>query len=161
LGRAEVLRGGRDVALFGIGAGVKIVLDAADLLAELGISATVINARFCKPLDEETLVSAARRCGAVVTVEDGVARGGFGTGVLELLAERNVLVPTAIIGLPDHFVEHGTIPVLRGIAGLTAAEVSRRAQALLLPKASTNGTAKTSLKAELMGDAKVPAGVGS
>ena len=164
LGRAEVLREGRDVALFGIGAGVKIVLDAADLLAGLGISATVINARFCKPLDEETLVSAARRCGAVVTAEDGVARGGFGTAVLELLAERNVLVPTAIIGLPDHFVEHGTIPVLREIAGLTAAEVARRAQALLPPKASssyTNGSAKTNMKAELMGDVKVPVGAGS
>ena len=164
LGRAEVLREGRDVALFGIGAGVKIVLDAADLLAEQGISAAVINARFCKPLDEETLVSAARRCGAVLTVEDGVARGGFGTAVLELLAERNVLVPTAIIGLPDHFVEHGTIPVLREIAGLTAAEVARRAQALLPPKASsnyTNGSAKTNMKAELKGDVKVPVGAGS
>ena len=164
LGRAEVLREGRDVALFGIGAGVKIVLDAAELLAGLGISATVINARFCKPLDEETLVSAARRCGAVVTAEDGVARGGFGTAVLELLAERNVLVPTAIIGLPDHFVEHGTIPILREIAGLTAAEVARRAQALLPPKASsnyTNGSAKTNMKAELMGDVKVPVGAGS
>ena len=164
LGRAEVLREGRDVALFGIGAGVKIVLDAAELLAGLGISATVINARFCKPLDEETLVSAARRCGAVVTAEDGVARGGFGTAVLELLAERNVLVPTAIIGLPDHFVEHGTIPVLREMVGLTAAEVARRAQALLPPKTSsnyTNGSAKTSLKAELTGDLKIPVGVGS
>ena len=164
LGRAEVLREGRDVALFGIGAGVKIVLDAAELLAGLGISATVINARFCKPLDEETLVSAARRCGAVVTAEDGVARGGFGTAVLELLAERNVLVPTAIIGLPDHFVEHGTIPVLREMVGLTAAEVARRAQALLPPKASsnyTNGSAKTNMKAELMGDVKVPVGAGS
>ena len=161
LGRAEVLRSGRDVALFGIGAGVKIVLDAADLLAELGISATVINARFCKPLDDETFVSAARRCGAVVTVEDGVARGGFGTAVLELLAERNVLVPTAVIGLPDHFVEHGTIPVLREIAGLTAAEVARRAQTILLPRALTNGIAKTAIRTESKGDAKVPVGVGS
>ncbi len=156
LGRAEVLREGRDVALFGIGAGVKIVLDAADLLAELGISAAVVNARFCKPLDEETLVSAARRCGAVVTVEDGVARGGFGTAVLELLAERNVLVPTAVVGLPDHFVEHGTVPVLREMVGLTAAEVARRALALMPPRTPTNysnGSAKTA--------AKIPAGVGS
>ena len=156
LGRAEVLRDGRDVALFGIGAGVKIVLDAADLLAEQGISAAVINARFCKPLDEETLVSAARRCGAVVTVEDGVARGGFGTAVLELLAERNVLVPTAILGLPDHFVEHGTVPVLREMVGLTAAEVARRALTLMPPRTTTNysnGSAKAS--------AKIPAGVGS
>ncbi len=160
LGKAEVLREGRDVALLGIGAGVKIMLDAADLLAEQGVLATVINARFCKPLDTETILSAVRRCGSVVTVEDGVARGGFGTAVLELLAEQDALVPTAVMGLPDHFVEHGTIPVLREMVGLTAAEVARRALALMPPKTPTgyaNGSAKTSGST----GAKIPAGVGS
>ena len=89
-----------------------------------------------------------------MTVEDGVARGGFGTAVLELLAEENAQVPTAVIGLPDHFVEHGTIPVLREMVGLTAAEVARRAEALMPPRTPTgytNGSAKTA--------AKIPAGV--
>ena len=155
LGQAEVLREGRDVALIGLGAGVKIALDAADLLAEQGVRATVINARFCKPLDTKTILAAARRCSAIVTVEDGVARGGFGTAVLELLAENDALVPTAIVGLPDHFVEHGPVPVLREIAGLTASEVARRAL-LLLPRPSAhypNGSRSAS--------EKMPAGVGA
>ena len=155
LGRAETLRSGGDVALVGLGAGVKIALDAADVLAERGIDATVINARFCKPLDAETILSAARRCRAVVTVEDGVVRGGFGTAVLEMLAENQALVPTAIVGLPDHFVEHGPISVLREIAGLTAEEVARKALELLpnpLSIPQTNGIAKVSVR--------IPAGVG-
>ncbi|MDQ2799531.1 MAG: 1-deoxy-D-xylulose-5-phosphate synthase, partial [Armatimonadota bacterium] len=71
LGRAETLRTGQDVALIALGAGVKIALDAADKLAAQGVSATVINARFCKPLDTETILDAAQNCGSVVTVEDG------------------------------------------------------------------------------------------
>ena len=154
LGRAEPLRDGGDVALIGLGAGVKIALDAADLLAGQGVHATVINARFCKPLDAETILDAVRQCRAVVTVEDGVARGGFGTAVLELLAEHNAQVPTAIVGLPDHFVEHGPIPVLRELAGLTAEDVARKALALIpTPAPHSNGSGKAS--------AKIPAGVGS
>ncbi len=127
LGRAEVLRRGGDTALVGLGAGVKIALDAADILAKQGIEATVINARFCKPLDSETILNAVRRCGSVVTVEDGVAQGGFGSAVLELLSEAGVTVPATIIGLPDHFIEHGPVPVLRDLAGLTAEETARKA----------------------------------
>ena len=143
LGRAETLRSGEDVALVAIGAGVKIALDAADRLAAQGVSATVINARFCKPLDHETLLDAARRCGAVVTVEDGVAQGGFGSAVLELLAEHRVLVPVSIVGLPDHFIEHGPVPLLRELAGLTADEVTRRALEFLPGRThAKNGAAK-------------------
>ncbi len=127
LGRAETIRDGGDVALIALGAGVKIALDAADRLAEQGVSATVINARFCKPLDTETILSAARRCGVVVTVEDGVVSGGFGSAVLELLALNNVLVPLSMVGLPDEFVEHGPVPTLREQVGLTAEEVVHRA----------------------------------
>jgi len=142
LGRAEVLRDGGDVALIGLGAGVKIALDAAEKLAASGVRATVINARFCKPLDTETILNAARRCGSVVTVEDGVAQGGFGSAVLELLAAHAVLVPTTLVGLPDHFIEHGTVPTLRALAGLTADEVAHKAlaQLSLRPGSRTNGT---------------------
>ncbi len=129
LGRAEVLRRGSDTALIGLGAGVKIALDAADLLANQGVEATVINARFCKPLDAETILNAVRRCGSVVTVEDGVASGGFGSAVLELLAEAGLTVPATVIGLPDHFIEHGPVSVLRDLAGLTAEEIARKALA--------------------------------
>ncbi len=129
LGRAETLRRGNDTALVAIGAGVKIALDAADLLAAQGVEATVINARFCKPLDAETILGAARRCGSVVTAEDGVAQGGFGSAVLELLAASGLTVPVSVMGLPDHFIEHGPIPVLREMAGLTAEDMARKALA--------------------------------
>ncbi len=154
LGRAETIRDGGDVALIALGAGVKIALDAADKLAEQGVSATVINARFCKPLDADTLLSAARRCGVVVTVEDGVVSGGFGSAVLELLALHNVLVPLSMVGLPDEFVEHGPVPTLRAQVGLTAEEVVHRAltQLPVRPAAPRpNGSSK-------LPESKLPAG---
>ena len=141
MGRAETLRRGGDTALIGLGAGVKIALDAAGLLADQGVEATVLNARFCKPLDAEAILSAARRCGSVVTIEDGVASGGFGSAVLELLAEAGLAVPVSVIGLPDHFIEHGTVPVLRELAGLTAEEAARKALAQMPRRpASFSGT---------------------
>ena len=145
LGRAEILRDGGDVALIALGAGVKIALDAADQLAERGVLATVINARFCKPLDAETILAAARRCGAVVTVEDGVVSGGFGSAVLELLALHSVLVPLSRVGLPDEFVEHGPVPTLREQVGLTADAVVHHALAHLPVRPAalhTNGSGK-------------------
>ena len=154
LGRAETIRDGGDIALIALGAGVKIALDAAEKLAEQGVSATVINARFCKPLDAETILSAARRCGSVVTVEDGVVTGGFGSAVLELLALHNVLVPLSMVGLPDEFVEHGPVPTLREQVGLTAEEVVHRALTYLPVRPSvprTNGSRKVS-------ESKTPAG---
>jgi len=141
LGRAETLRGGGDVALVALGAGVKIALDAADKLADQGVHANVINARFCKPLDAETILAAARRCGSVVTIEDGITHGGFGSAVLELLAAHGVLVPVSLVGLPDHFIEHGPIPALRAQAGLTADDIARKAlaQRPVRPVSRTNG----------------------
>jgi len=155
MGRAETLRRGGDVALVALGAGVKIALDAADTLAERGVSATVVNARFCKPLDAETILGAARRCGAVITVEDGVVSGGFGSAVLELLAAHDLQVPVSVVGLPDAFIEHGPIPVLRETVGLTAEEIVRRtlAQRPEHP-ARTNGAA-----AETKAIEKLAAGV--
>ncbi len=142
LGRSEVMREGGDVALIALGAGVKIALDAADKLAASGVHATVVNARFCKPLDAETILAAARRCGAVVTIEDGVTSGGFGSAVLELLAANGVPVPATLVGLPDDFIEHGPVPTLRALAGLTADEVARKALAQMpsRPMTWTNGS---------------------
>jgi len=107
IGRAELLRDGKDVALFAIGKAVGAAEKAADLLAEQGISARVVDARFVKPLDDQALVSAAERCSRIVTIEDHMATGGFGSAVLERLA---VLTPEArvlVCGLADRFVEHG------------------------------------------------------
>jgi len=107
IGSSELMRDGTDVALFAIGKAVDAAEKAADLLAEQGISARVVDARFVKPLDDQALVSAAEHCSRIVTVEDHMATGGFGSAVLERLA---VLAPDArvlVCGLADRFVEHG------------------------------------------------------
>ena len=162
MGRAEILREGGDVALIALGAGVKIALDAADTLADQGVHATVLNARFCKPLDAETILAAARRCGSVVTVEDGVTHGGFGSAVLELLAAHAVLVPVSLVGLPDHFIEHGPIPTLRAGAGLTADEVAHRALTQMPPRPAsrTNGNGSGKVATEKSAE-KIPVGARS
>ncbi len=125
LGKSEtLLADGQDAAIIAAGAGVQIALDAAAMLRARGIGVTVINARFVKPLDNEAIVAAARACKQVVTVEDNVVAGGFGSGVLELLSEAGVQTPVRLVGLPDEFVEHGPVPVLRNQMGLTAAHVA-------------------------------------
>jgi 1-deoxy-D-xylulose-5-phosphate synthase len=117
VGRARVLRTGSDVLIAGAGKLVAACQQAADLLAVQGIEATVIDARFVKPIDPRIPeLAAAHR--AVVTVEDGTARGGFGTGVLEAMAVAGVAVPTRVLGLPDAYIEHGAQPTLLGGFGL-------------------------------------------
>jgi 1-deoxy-D-xylulose-5-phosphate synthase len=129
LGRAEMLvdfAGRPDVAFIALGAGVPIACEAAGLIAARGMTSLVINARFCKPLDEQAILNAARRAAKIVTVEDGVLMGGFGSSVLELLSDHNVTTQVLRFGLPDSFVEHGPIPVLRDLVGLTAGHIAAR-----------------------------------
>jgi 1-deoxy-D-xylulose-5-phosphate synthase len=106
IGRMNVLRAGHDVALIAVGKMVTVAEQAADRLAQRGVSATVVDARFVKPIDPEIAPLAARHR-AVITIEDGTATGGFGSGVTELLSAEGVSVPLRRLGLPDHFIEHG------------------------------------------------------
>ncbi|MDR3710704.1 MAG: 1-deoxy-D-xylulose-5-phosphate synthase [Capsulimonadaceae bacterium] len=127
IGHAEVLNEeGQDVALIGIGDGVALAVNAAKLLAERGIASTVVNARFCKPLDAQTIGRLARGCKAVATIEDNVIDGGFGSAVAELLEDQDIQTPLVRFGLPDRFVEHGTVPVLRDQVGLSAQNIASR-----------------------------------
>ncbi len=107
IGTAELLRDGSDVAIFAIGKAVGSAEQAADLLAERGLSVRVVDARFIKPLDENALVEAAERCTRIVTIEDHMVIGGFGSAVLELLAQRAPQARVLVCGLADHFVDHG------------------------------------------------------
>jgi 1-deoxy-D-xylulose-5-phosphate synthase len=133
-GRGEVVRPGGDVALIALGDMVEKALLAAGILAGQGVSALVVNARFAKPLDGEFLEQVAKGKKLVVTLEDNVLAGGFGSGVLGVLNERSVGVPVLMKGLPDSYVEHGKIPELMDEVGLTAeriaAEVSGRLDSL-------------------------------
>lgn len=125
IGVGETLREGDDVVIVGYGYGVTPALQAAEQLAEEGIQATVINARFVKPLDSELILEAARRCGRVVTVEDHVRMTGFGSAVLEMLQDHGCCVPVLRLGIPDHFVEHGKREKLLEKLGLDGPGVAR------------------------------------
>jgi 1-deoxy-D-xylulose-5-phosphate synthase len=131
IGQGETLREGDDIALIGAGTIVSIAQEAAELLAAEGIAATVINARSIKPLDESLILDAARRCGHVVTIEENVAIGGFGAGVLELLAREGLNIPVQIMGVPDEMIPHGSQAQQRIWSGLTAEQMVEHARGLL------------------------------
>ncbi len=129
LGKGEVLRDGRDVTLLAIGNMVQVALEAADILEGKGISAAVINARFVKPLDTDLICRYAKRAGLVFTLEENTISGGFGSGVLEMFANKGLAdIRTRLIGIPDTFVEHGKPNVLREKYGLTASEVAGKVE---------------------------------
>ncbi|MGC7846055.1 1-deoxy-D-xylulose-5-phosphate synthase [Desulforudis sp. 1088] len=127
LGRAEVLREGRDATILAVGNTVEPSLKAAEMLAAAGIKAAVINARFVKPLDEECILTYARRSKQLFVVEENVVSGGFGAAVLELLAaKRQYDVHPHLIALPDAFLEHGSPSILREKYGLNAKEIAEK-----------------------------------
>jgi 1-deoxy-D-xylulose-5-phosphate synthase len=122
VGRGEVLAEGADVALVGIGTGVGMALEAAARLRPQGVAPTVVDARFVKPLDRELLARLAATHRLLVTIEENVLPGGFGSAVLEEVAESGVEVRR--FGLPDAFVPHGERRRLLAQAGLTAEAVA-------------------------------------
>ncbi len=124
IGKAEILRHGDDVLMIAYGSMVHPTLQAAQLLNEHGISATVINARFAKPLDTELFAPLARSIGKVVTVEEGCLMGGFGSAIAESLSDLNVVVPIKRIGVPDILVEHATPDESLASLGLTSSQIA-------------------------------------
>ncbi|MEX0971851.1 MAG: 1-deoxy-D-xylulose-5-phosphate synthase [Solirubrobacterales bacterium] len=136
IGSGELLASGERVALLGYGYGVAVALGAAELLAEHDLHPTVADARFAKPLDAELLERLALSHDLVVTIEENVLPGGFGSGVLEHLEDSFADRPAdrakvMRIGLPDRYVTHGKPALLRGEAGLTAESVAERVLAAL------------------------------
>jgi 1-deoxy-D-xylulose-5-phosphate synthase len=131
VGVGETLREGDDVAIIGYGYGVTPALEAAATLAEEGIQSTVINARFVKPLDAELILEAARRCGRVVTIEDGVRQGGFGSAVLEMLQDHGCRVPVLRLGIPDEFIQHGKREKLLEMLELDGPGVARNVRSFV------------------------------
>jgi 1-deoxy-D-xylulose-5-phosphate synthase len=132
IGTGEILREGRRVAILGYGFGVAKALEAADLLAAGGLDVTVADARFAKPLDGPLLAQLAAEHELLVTVEDGVLTGGFGTAVWEHYNESGVPTPRMLrIGLPDRYVTHGKPALLYEEVGLTGAKIAERIRALM------------------------------
>jgi 1-deoxy-D-xylulose-5-phosphate synthase len=128
VGRGELLRDGERVAFLGYGFGVPLALGAAAQLEEHGIEATVADARFAKPLDADLITGLARDHDVLVTVEENVLQGGFGSAVLEQLSEREALTDARVLrfGLPDRYVTHGKPALLREEVGLTPEAIARR-----------------------------------
>ena len=120
IGKAEVLREGKDVCLWAIGSMVQSALQVAEKLQEQGVSAGVVNMRFAKPLDKELLLAHAAQYGKIVTLEEGVLQGGVGSAVLETLNEAKILQQCRVLtlGIPDEFVLHGDKKLLMKDLGL-------------------------------------------
>jgi 1-deoxy-D-xylulose-5-phosphate synthase len=130
IGTGEILRAGSTVALLGYGTGVQKALEAADLLEERGISATVADARFAKPIDMALTAQLAAEHELLVTVEEGVLAGGFGSAVWETLSEGGVLGGARImrVGLPDRYVTHGAPKLLHEEVGFTGERIADRVE---------------------------------
>jgi 1-deoxy-D-xylulose-5-phosphate synthase len=150
LGKAEVLRGGEDVLIVAIGSTVHPSLRAAERLEAEGIHAAVINSRFLKPLDGELLCDWAERTGRVLTVEENVLMGGFGSAVLEVLQERGLFsIRVKRLGIPDLFVEHGPQSLLRAKYGIDEEGILRAVKEMIEKETSPSlrpSQNKTSVK---------------
>ncbi len=126
IGKAEIVRQGEHVVIIGIGSTVMPSLEAAEHLALGGIDATVVNARFARPLDAELILGIASHCKKMVIVEENVLSGGFGTAVLELLEKAEVSdIKVRRLGIPDEFVTHGKQDLLRSLYHLDAPGIAR------------------------------------
>ena len=126
IGKAEVLTTGTDVVILGIGVTVMAALEAKKRLEDEHISVTVVNSRFVKPLDRELIASLARKIPCVVTVEENVIQGGFGSAVLECLSDEGIAGNRILrLGIGDAFVEHGSQKILRAKYGLDAAGIAK------------------------------------
>jgi 1-deoxy-D-xylulose-5-phosphate synthase len=134
IGAGELLREGSTVALLGYGTGVGKALEAASILAEHGISATVADARFAKPIDLALAAQLAAEHELLVTVEEGVLAGGFGSAVWETLSDAGVSGSSAAarilrVGLPDRYVTHGAPKLLHEEVGFTGERIAERIEA--------------------------------
>jgi len=121
VGKGELIKEGKDIAIMAIGSTVMPSLEAAEHLTAYGIDALVVNARFVRPLDEELILEAVSYTGKIVTVEDNVLSGGFGASVLELLEKAKISdIKVKRLGIPDEFVTHGKQDFLRSLYHLDA-----------------------------------------
>jgi len=129
VGKGRVVADGHDVVIIAVGSMAAPALEAGGILAAEGISACVIDPRFIKPLDRDLIISKAAATGRVLTVEEGVLNGGFGSAVLELFSDEALDgIRTVRMGIPDAFVEHGTRQELLTDLGLTAEGIAEQAR---------------------------------
>ena len=132
IGRGEVLREGEDLLLVAIGSTVHAAMEAAERLEQVNIQVTVVNARFVKPLDEDLLLKLSRKTGKIITIEENVLQGGFGSAVLEMFQEHAFFPRSFIrLGLPDAFIPQGPQALLRNLYGIDADAIELAAHKLM------------------------------
>ncbi|MBU4321044.1 MAG: 1-deoxy-D-xylulose-5-phosphate synthase, partial [Nitrospinae bacterium] len=132
MGKAEILKEGSDMALIAIGNAVHPALAAAERLGKEGIKASVINARFIKPLDKELISSMAKNIKRIITIEENMIAGGFGSAVLEYLNSMDIPdIKIKILGIPDEFVEQGSQAILRKKYGIDEEGIYQACKAFL------------------------------
>jgi len=143
IGKAELLTKGSDILLLAIGRSVHDALEAAEHLSEQNIAATVVNCRFIKPLDSNLICKLAAKIPRIISIEENVLQGGFGSAVLECLNDSGIMGYELIrLGIPDTFVEHGSQQVLRSKYGIDAEAIVNSALRLIEhPAASVLSTA--------------------
>jgi 1-deoxy-D-xylulose-5-phosphate synthase len=139
IGTGEILREGDRVALLGYGTGVGKALQAATILGARGISATVADARFAKPLDAGLAAQLAAEHELLVTVEEGVLAGGFGSAVWETLSDAGLSPRILRVGLPDRYVTHGAPALLHDEIGFTGERIAERVEAAVAHREGVAG----------------------
>jgi len=139
IGKGEILRNGDDLLLLGYGSMVYPALQTAEILSEHGIEATVVNARFAKPLDTELIIPLATSVKRVITLEEGCLMGGFGSAIAESLLDHEVRVPLTRIGVPDKLVDHALPQESLAELGLTPPQIADRILKLFSPQPLTIG----------------------
>ena len=132
IGKGKVLAEGNDVLILAIGRPVGDALQAHKRLFDQGISATVVNCRFVKPLDMDLVCALSEKIPRIITIEENVRQGGFGSAVLEAMSENGITgVHLERIGIADVFVEHGPQKVLRSEYGIDVPDIVRAAKRLM------------------------------
>jgi 1-deoxy-D-xylulose-5-phosphate synthase len=139
IGTGEILREGDQVALLGYGTGVAKALEAADILESHGISVTVADARFAKPIDAGLAAQLAAEHDLLVTVEEGVLAGGFGSAVWETLSDAGLSPRILRVGLPDRYVTHGAPKLLHEEVGFTGPRIAERIEAAVAEHSGVAG----------------------
>ncbi|NET56140.1 MAG: 1-deoxy-D-xylulose-5-phosphate synthase [Symploca sp. SIO2E6] len=134
IGKGEILRNGDDLLLLGYGAMVYPAMQVAEILSEHGIEATVVNARFVKPLDTELILPLAEKIGKVVTLEEGCLMGGFGSAVAEALLDNQVLALVKRFGIPDKLVDHAKPDESKADLCLTSPQIAQQVREAFFSK---------------------------
>ncbi len=122
VGKGEVLKEGDEMLVLGVG---PILYDAISAVEELKCNATIINARFVKPIDKELILNCAKKFRNIITLEEGTINGGFGSAVLELLEDKGITANVKRIGIPDKFIEHGKPDIQKKLAGIDRESIKR------------------------------------